>query len=557
MEKLSMNIFKTVIFTCVSVVIFGVVTPVFAQEPWVINSFESEINVQENGSLLVEEHITVEFDEERHGIFREIPVWYEDAFNNNIKTGIKILEVSQDGEKAMIDESSDGINLIVRIGDPDEYIMGIHEYVISYRVKHAILFFDDYDEIYWNATGSKWPVPVLKSSAVVILPDGAEMFDTSCYVGPKGSTSQDCGIATDENSAAFAAEDFLTVAVGFEKGFVDRPSIFYKIIMFLWWNSLLLIPLFIIIFVISYWWKVGKDPIVGTVVAEYEPPQDIWAAYAGILVKDSVSSSDITAMIIQMATKGYLIIETKKDHKNKNNTFLIKKKVDNGLDNAHKQLFSELFKSGDRVSVKDLKGKIAEETMNNIKKSLKDKLVLDGIYVEYSFKRRAVMSFIGGALIWIGIAINMMYIYGMIIGVLCIIAGIVTMITAIYMPKKSIRGAELMRKVKGFKLFMHTAERYRSEWQEREYIFAEYLPYAIAFNDTKHWAKVFKNIEGIENPSWYQSDLPISTITDFVNVMGGVSTSISTSVRRVPSSSGSRGGGFSGGGFGGGGGGSW
>ena len=42
--------------------------------------------------------------------------------------------------------------------------------VIVYRLKNAIRFFEEHDELYWNVTGDEWPYPILKASATIDLP---------------------------------------------------------------------------------------------------------------------------------------------------------------------------------------------------------------------------------------------------------------------------------------------------------------------------------------------------------------------------------------------------
>ena len=52
-------------------------TQTFAQENWVINSFDSEIRILENGKVSVVETIDVDFGSlQKHGIFRDLPVIY-------------------------------------------------------------------------------------------------------------------------------------------------------------------------------------------------------------------------------------------------------------------------------------------------------------------------------------------------------------------------------------------------------------------------------------------------------------------------------------------------
>jgi len=77
--------------------IFFLVTPssVFAQTSslYTIKSFHSEINIEENTSLTVKETIEVNFPNEKHGIFRVIPVVYS-AEGKTIKANQSKLVIS-------------------------------------------------------------------------------------------------------------------------------------------------------------------------------------------------------------------------------------------------------------------------------------------------------------------------------------------------------------------------------------------------------------------------------------------------------------------------------
>jgi uncharacterized membrane protein len=118
----------------------------------------------------------------------------------------------------------------------------------------------------------------------------------------------------------------------------------------------------------------------------------------------------------------------------------------------------------------------------------------------------------------------------------------------------------MVRRIRGFRRVIETAETHVSRWAEQENVFTRYLPYAIVFGLTEKWAKAFEAL-GIEpdTSGWYVGTPPFtaaafgSSISSFAVTTGGTLAS-------TPASSGSSGfggGGFSGGGGGGGGGGSW
>ena len=63
------------------------------------------------------------------------------------------------------------------------------------------------------------------------------------------------------------------------------------------------------------WYTRGRDPRAGPVAVQYAPPEGMTPAEAGTLVDDDAAMRDITATIVDLAVRGYLVIEEKdKDH---------------------------------------------------------------------------------------------------------------------------------------------------------------------------------------------------------------------------------------------------
>lgn len=557
MQKRLKNILR-IAFTCVSFAVFALPSASFAQVPdWRITDFDAEITILENGDLAIEEKISVIFNEERRGIYRTIPVIYRDRFNNRVKTDLTIGEILQNGEIAETHISRLGREQKIRIGNEETYLTGDYEYTISYVVKDAILFLNDIDELYWNVTGSDWEVPIENASVTVQMPNGAEVLRTSCYVGAFGSTATDCGIATTQSSAAFVAEDYLTVAIGFTKGVLVPPTVTEKVMRFLRTNSVVFLPIGLLLVVLRYWYQHGKDERLPTIVAEFTPPKNWKAVHASFLLKDRLSKHYLAAMIVQLATEGYLTIDVQGESPKKlKKTFLVKteKPIDD-LESAHKLLYNYFFSLRGSVSLYELKNDTSRSgEIEKIKTEVRNFIRQNDIFAPHSLRAQGIVIVLG---VLLGILSIILFANfstaGLLSGIIC---AVLIVIIGFYMPKKTENGRELTRQAKGFKLFMHTAERFRSKWQEEQGIFEKYLPYAIAFGDTKQWSKIFTNLPNTENPSWYHSSNNVFVPIAFADSMNSFSRSVATSIAQ-PQSSGSSGGGSSGGGFGGGGGGSW
>jgi len=127
-----------------------------------IRSYDASITIQRDGSLLVVERIDYDFDGlARHGIFRDIPVRFTYDSRHDRVYAIDIVSVvGSPGTPDQFTVQKSGNLLRIRIGDPDRTITGRHTYTITYRVRGALNGFPDHDELYWNAIGTEWVVPI-------------------------------------------------------------------------------------------------------------------------------------------------------------------------------------------------------------------------------------------------------------------------------------------------------------------------------------------------------------------------------------------------------------
>jgi len=570
MQKLSMSMLPTRLGTCIKFVFLATLlstfyflhfaTPVSAQENWTIDSFDSVVQVNEDATLTVTETIDVTFNTDKHGIYRVIPIRYEDKYGNQNLIDLRFLSFTQDGKPALISYTYNYGDTTIRIGDENELITGSHQYEITYTVDRVFLYFDQYDELYWNVTGTEWEVPIERSSATVILPDGTEIIQSSCYTGEYGSEAQFCTKAIQGSTESFSANDFLTVAVGFDKGVIFEPTSLDRFIWLVEDNWLGVIPILLLIGVFFLWLKHGKDiKIDRAIVAQYEPLKGMKAVYAGmILCNGNLKPDHMSAMIIQLAVDGYLKIDVQEKEnlagifKQTPTITLTPLKTSEGLDTAHAYYHDMLFKGRmDLITLENIKRAVNPREVQNLKRKINAQMFDNGYFIKKSLIYSILVFIVGVATAFIGIIVAS--VFGIFTILSCVICGVGICLFGVFMRKLTQKGSDAKWELLGFKDFMHTAERYRSEWQEKENIFAEYLPYAIAFNDVQKWAKTFAGLHQ-EKPNWYTGNTAL-----IVMAQTGRFNSVTNFVKSstLPGSSGSGGGGHSGGGFGGGGGGSW
>ena len=136
-----------------------------------IRSYNASFVINPDATVDVVEDIQVDFgSQDRHGIFRDIPVEYQiegDPRHHRLITLSNIEVDNGDGQEHEFSRSRVGRNLQLKIGDPDRTISGTQRYRISYRVAGAFNSFETHDEFYWNVTGNEWEAPIESSNVTL------------------------------------------------------------------------------------------------------------------------------------------------------------------------------------------------------------------------------------------------------------------------------------------------------------------------------------------------------------------------------------------------------
>lgn len=551
-----------------------------ASQDFIIDRFHSEISINKDSSITVEETIEVEFFRPRHGIYREIPYKYKDELGRTIRTPIKVLSVHDlSGNKWKYRVQKHGSVINIRIGDAKIYVTGKRTYVITYRVDNALLFFNDRDELYWNITGNYWKAQIKEASAkVVLLTEVRDELWAACYTGYYGSRERDCDFRTSGHSAEFFTRKSLnpgegfTIAFGWPKGMVSPPSSLKRFLidMNLEENWVFIFPLISLFFMLNLWYRKGRDPEVReSITVMYEPPKynnlPLSPAEVGTLIDEKIDSRDITAAIVGLAVRGYLKIEEieRKGLIFHEKDYYLKKLKEPGdeLSDFEKLLMKKLFPAGiEGVLVSGLKNKFYVH-LSSLKDTLYNGLVKKGYFLVNPEKVRQLYIVSGIIVSFVGLfAGSFLVSYfqwkGIVAGIL---TGVSVFLFSGLMPAKTKAGATAYRHVLGFREFMNRAEKDRIERMGDKDLFSRFLPYAIALDVVDNWAGAFEGI--YQNPpEWYVSPRGFRTFepVNFSRSINSISSHLGSVIFSAPRGSGSSGGGgFSGGGAGGGGGGSW
>jgi len=548
---------------------------------WHLQSFRSEIRVRADGALEVSEVLRPTFRGSYNGIYRTIPVEYRTPSGFDRDLDLEVRSVTDGAGNALRYETDrEGDDLRVKIWVPDA-TDATRTVDLRYRVESAIRFREDYEELYWNVTGTEWAVPIDSAAATIVLPEGASGVRVRSYTGPFGSRASDAEIERRENRIRVRATrrleygEGLTAAVAWDPGLVSRPGFGERLARVLADNWILLLPLLAAGFMFWLWRRRGRDPAVGSIAPRYEPPDGLTPAEVGVVVDDHPHPRDITATMVDLAVRGYLTIESREESK------LMGLSTERGyvlhrerppeewteLREHERNTMEGLFEGGrESVELSELENEFYEhlsDIRDDIFAELMDRKLYrrrpDQVRSKYLVIAMAVATIILAAgLEWGGL----LSASPMAVTVAAFGTGLVFVGFGWHMPARTRAGADMYAQVLGFEEFLERVEedRFRRMITGPE-MFEAFLPYAMALGVEKKWAAAFEDMYR-RPPEWYRGSSPSGFHAGILAAdMGRLSTDAGTAMTSRPRSSGgssfSGGGGFSGGGVGGGGGGAF
>ncbi|MDO8682730.1 MAG: DUF2207 domain-containing protein [Armatimonadota bacterium] len=557
---------------------------------WRIPSIDVAIDVQRDSSVIVTETIVADFtDDPHHGIYRDIPLTTKDRYGNKRRLRLEVLGVTDENGHDLTRKIEPSFNnMRVKIGDADTLVEGIKTYVIRYRVVRAVGFFDEGDEIYWNAIGSEWQVPVEKASCIVTLlasvPSGA--LHATSFTGYYGSTTSDAGIAMVGNNAvrfqmnrALSPGESMTIVAGWPKNIVTKPPIGQRIIWFVTDNGYFFLPPVFFLFLFWLWRRAGRDPYTGkSETVMYDPPDDLRPAELGTIIDERVDMKDIAASIVDLAVRGYMTIKanvepglfhSKVDYKLQLRTPYAQMYSEEALTPFERNLIEAIFDGDDTRLMSSLKNRFYLH-LDGLKDALYNAMVTRGYFNSRPDSVRT--SYMVGGFAIAGLCILLLFFFSAIINIpigwflAAAVCGLALAAVSRTMPKKTKSGKNALVGARGFEEYLSRAEKGMIQMQEREGYFEKFLPYAMAFGIADKWAQAFEGLD-IKHPDWYVGDGGIFRPAIFAHDLTNASQGWGGVMTSQPRSSGSGGGGFgggsgfsggsSGGGGGGGGGGAW
>jgi len=560
-----------------------------------VDHFDAHLELLEDGTLLVEERITVTFSTPHHGIERTIPISYRlPVTAASLTIGFNLRDVGLDGADVPLVSKRRGRNQYLRLGDPDRTILGTHTYTIAYTLDRILLFHDDYLQLYVNITGNEWRVPIDRATATVSLPTSVApgVVTSTHYAGYLGESTR-AGAAIVDPSGQLIFESgplgpgeglTIDVAIPREALPIVPPSAAQRALWFLGANKAAVLPIVVLVTMVFLWFKIGRDPRTGIIAPAFAPPHGMHPGEAGVLVDDRIDLRDVSAMVVGLAVKGHLRIEEIRDDdpglpdKAKDRLgrsspldyrFVRRERPTGDVSDVERLLLDAIFVEEQTEQTLSSLETSFYKHLPAIRSRLYGGLIEKGYYARNPERARSFYRSLGlfgvAAGIGAGVAFGSLYLAAAVAA-----SGLVVLAFSPIMPRKTRKGARALEDVLGLAKYIELAEVDRIEFhdapEKSPEVFERLLPYAIALNLTKIWTDRFEGLLD-EPPDWYRGADPVFRghwfALSMLHLSSGMNRTFASAPRTVSGgrsawgSGSSFGGGFSGGGFGGGGGGGW
>ena len=551
-------------------------------------SYELGRDVEGRSTLKTTERITAKFTlpNTNRGIERAIPSSYK---GHSVATKIERVADGNGQSVQYSTRSEDGMT-ILRIGNPDVYVLGEHTYEIIYSQRDVTHEYADTKkaEWYWDTNGTGWKVAIgeLRVTAKINESIAGQLNGSPfCYQGAYGST-QRCDITGSGNVYTATASNLqpgqnMTLAFGFNQGTFApyEKTLLEKLIPYaimVAFAGAILGFIAGVALPFAYTNRRNRNRELKIVPVEYTAPMGVSVTTSAQITSGAIGSV-LGAQLIDFAVRGYVnILETKpKGAFSPAQYDVVVARDVSGLLAEEQELLSDMFKHlpqvGERLALSSLRYDYgyASRTLDNGKKL--EALILGEYGLrdhQGSFKDRRFFKRWGVVLLISSF---------LLLSPFMLIASIMSFSFARTLKPLTDRGLALRRYLAGLSIYIKAAEADRikmlqgpdtaeklgrvidtGDHVQLVRLYEKVLPYAVLFGHEKKWAKQLGDLyaETQQVPDWYTGASAFSAAT-FVSAISSMSYSAGGMPTSSSSSGGSSGGGSSGGGGGGGGGGGW
>lgn len=503
---------------------------------------EAVLTAGQGGVVRVKETIVYRFDG-HNGFERTFPTRTHESLTEDRVYKLSNLRASSpDGGPAQVTSTSEGTATTVTVTGPKK-LTGDHTIVLEYDLRGAITQMGAAEELRWPVIGG-WKVPVDEARAIV--DGGATIRNVNCFMGPVGSTIGCTQYYTNHthtqgvySQQGMLPGEYVTVVAGLPAGTTGGRAIYerrHTIATAFSVNAVTGAALAGLLVLLggglaALYLLRGRDArVVGKKAAEgdqapvagmeFEPPDGVRPGQIGTLIDEQADVIDVTATIVDLAVRGYLLIE-EEDRAVTGRLDWTLRRLDRPVVDLlpyERILLDALLTAPDgsgRAAVKlsELGGTFATK-LAQVRSAMYEDVVKQGWFARRPDTVRSRWTVAGILITVLGIAGTVALAFTTewaLAGLALIIAGAALAYGGQYMPAKTARGATVLAHTIGFRAFLERGaipDGDQTASRQRIALFSRFLPYAVVFDTVPKWAETVKDAgeraEGADNLYWYE-----------------------------------------------------
>ncbi|HEX6471660.1 MAG TPA: DUF2207 domain-containing protein [Streptosporangiaceae bacterium] len=441
---------------------------------------------------------------------------------------------SANGGPAAVTTSANGDELAVRVSGAR--VTGIRSTTLEYDVRGAVSAGGSGQELRWTAIGG-WPVPV--GEARVTVDAAAAITNLNCFAGELTSSIGCTQFFTNHTHTrgVFAQQnlfprEYLTVAVGYPPGTTRAAPLYeqrHTLATAFTVNGVTggaLVALLVLLLgglavlyqlrgrdsrIVDQRAAEGDHPPIGNGAA-FEPPDGVRPGQVGTLIDEQADVIDVTATIVDLAVRGYLLIEELPRETYGRLDWKLRRldRPPDDLLRYERMLYAALFDGRDEVRLSQLGGTFAGQ-LSAVRNALYEDVVRQGWFGRRPDAERTRWTTAGMIVTAAGVAgtiLLALFSELALIGLAVIIAGAALTLGGQHMPAKTARGATVLAHTIGFRAYLYRGAVEDVPEDQRLAVFSRYLPYAVVFDAVQRWAKTVEDAgvreKGADNLYWYE-----------------------------------------------------
>lgn len=178
----------------------------------------SKIEIMPNGLVGINETITVIANGEKlkNGLSRVLPKYSVSRLNEKHKIDFSLLSVTINGQEVSYKAEEIGDKIVLKPKDVFTLQPGIYTYNFAYLIDRQLWSYDDFNEFYWDVTGSSWNLVITNAGASVSFPGTQNPISQNIFIGYPGQlTSENAFVAKGEdNTLGFVSKVPLFIGEG-------------------------------------------------------------------------------------------------------------------------------------------------------------------------------------------------------------------------------------------------------------------------------------------------------------------------------------------------------